>query len=121
MPTPVLSTDRATLAIATLHEAVAAATRTSLDAIRHPGLARALFVPFAIDQGWRDTTLLAELAGCSTQTIRRHLGGTDVPGLCAARLCAGDARLLQRAQPREIPRHGGRRRHDPSRVDSTRA
>jgi len=112
MPQPVLSTTRARLPITTLHEAVAAATRTPLEAIRRPGIARGLFVALAIDRGWRDTAILAELAGCSTRTIQRLVTEVDVAGLRAARLCAGDPRLIQRARPHQA-RRGISRAGDP--------
>lgn len=90
MPRLAPSVDIATLPLQTVLDAVAAATRT--DDIER---SRELFVWLAIDQGWRQTGLLARVARCAPRTIQRHALHVDARALEHARLCAGDARLRQ--------------------------
>lgn len=87
--------DIAAIPLQALIEAVASATRTSIDE-----MPRGLLVALALDQGWRQTSLLARVTGCSTRTIQRLSREVDARALQSARLCAGDERL--RILPRRV-------------------
>ena len=57
--------------------------------------ARRLFVGLARHQGWRDPGALGSALAMSPRAVRRFAAETaPAPGLDAARLCLGDARLL---------------------------
>lgn len=77
--------------------ACAAALRLPIAATRRRGDARGLFVALALDQGWNDTRLLADLCDCAPLTIRRRAMSVDARALGAARMCLGDARLRETA------------------------
>lgn len=75
--------------------AACAATRSPRAAIRHAGQARNLTLRLAWRNGWRQTSLLARLVGCSENTVRARAREDDPEGLRAAQLCLGDDRLLR--------------------------
>jgi len=103
MPRTAPPVDIASIPLQSLIDAVAAATRSKPDAITRKGTPRALLVALALDQGWRQTSLLARVAGCSPRTIQRLAQSIDPRGLAAARLCAADVRL------RDLPPRDGNR------------
>lgn len=73
--------------------ATAAAMRRPVDAITRRGPARQLFVGLAGRQGWGRSDVIADRCGVSPSTVRRIWARGQVPGLEAASLCLGDARL----------------------------
>jgi hypothetical protein len=81
--------------------AAAAALRLPPTAVATRADARRLFVHLARHQGWVDTHLLAERCGLTTWQVR-HAARQPEPGLLAARMCLGDARLVARSILREI-------------------
>ncbi len=91
-PTAAESTDLSSFSLRNIAEAVASATRTPLDALRHRGVSRALFVALAFDQGWGQVGRLAQLCDCSARTVTRLSHTIDHDALRTARLCLGDAR-----------------------------
>jgi hypothetical protein len=93
LPTAAEPTELSRFSLRHIAEAVAAATRAPLDAVRHRGFSRALFVPLAFDQGWVHVARLAQLCNCSARTITRLSQTIDQDALRIARLCLGDARL----------------------------
>jgi hypothetical protein len=86
-------------------EAVAAALRRPITAIRMRGPARTLYVALAIDQGWDRPLRLAEICDVQPRAIRRLAKQVDLVALRAARLCLGDdrLRLAGRTTTREAP------------------
>jgi len=95
LPIPAQASRVPTVPLRTIAEAVAAATRQPVLAMRTRGPVRALFVALAIDQGWDLTRRLAEVCGCCRRTITNLARDVDPAVLHAARLCLGDARLQQ--------------------------
>lgn len=87
------ATTMPTAGLQTIAEAAAAATRSSVDAIRTRGPTRALFVALAFDQGWGRVGRLAELCDCCPRTITNLRDASDPLALHAGRMCLGDARL----------------------------
>ncbi len=93
LPLPAAATLLPTHGLGDVARAVASATRSPLAAIRTRGRSRALFVRLAFEQGWTHTARLAQICGCSVRTIVDLSRGLEPPGMSAARLCLGDARL----------------------------
>jgi len=75
--------------------AVAAATRSPVDAIRRRGPVRALFIALAYEHGWDHPEKLAEVCRCRPRLVRELVPRVEAHALDAARLCLGDARLQQ--------------------------
>jgi hypothetical protein len=96
-PLPAPPSQLGEVALRSIAEACTMALRTPLGSIRRPGVARALFVALAREQGWTHVERLAQVCDCSRHTIARHASEVDVVALGAARLCLGDQRL--RARP----------------------
>jgi hypothetical protein len=92
-PRPSASTDWAQQPLADVLAAAAACTRRHVADVRKRGVVRPIFIALAIDQGWRDTALLARVCGVTPAAVRLQLARSP-PDLRAARLCLGDARLL---------------------------
>lgn len=97
MPRAVSSVDIPNVPLQFLVDAVVAATRTTPDAITRKGEPRAMFVALARDQGWLQSSVLANVTRCTPRAIQRIIERVDDDDLAALRLCAGDARL------RELP------------------
>jgi len=93
LPVPANPTAMPSVPLRTIAEAVSAATRQPIAAIRRRGIVRTLFVALAFDQGWDHLPKLAEVCGCGVRSIRDLARGTDPAALQAARLCLGDSRL----------------------------
>lgn len=101
MPVTPVPTFLPTFGLRAVVEAVASATRTTLDAIRSRGQPRALFVRLAFEYGWGHPSRLATVCDCCMRTIVELSRGPEPVGMSAARLCLGDARL--RLIPPELP------------------
>lgn len=104
MPIAARPTTMSRVALHTIAEAVAAATRTPIHAIRKRGRSRELFVVLACEQGWDQPARLAQICACCERTIANLTRGVDPAALQAARLCLGDRRL-RRGVP-EFPQDG---------------
>ncbi|HET6582781.1 MAG TPA: hypothetical protein VFG69_05025 [Nannocystaceae bacterium] len=104
-PFSVAATPRAlpNVALRTIAEAVAAALRVPIEAIRSRGAARSLFVALACEQGWDHPTKLAEVCRVQARAIPALARGADPRALAAARLCLGDARLRALPATRRQP------------------
>ena len=74
--------------------AALAASREAPGALqRRKGPSRRLFLHFARRQGWTNAATLARALGVSREAVRRQLAQPEPPGLDAAAMCLGDARL----------------------------
>lgn len=96
-PRPAAPRAMPTVPLRTIAEAAAAAMRVPVAAIQSRGLARALFVALACEQGWNHPTKLAEVCGVQARVIPALARSVEATALAAARLCLGDARLLSLA------------------------
>lgn len=94
-PAPARVTEFASQPLERIVKAACAATRSPRGAIRHAGAARNLTLRLAWRNGWRQTSLLAKLIGCSENTVRARAREDDPSGFLAAQLCLGDDRLLR--------------------------
>jgi hypothetical protein len=97
LPTPAVDTNLAERPLADILRAAVAATRGSPLDHRRRGPTRTIFVTLAAAQGWGDVQRLAALCDTTPRAIAEMLRRGPPPGLDAARLCLGDARLLHRA------------------------
>jgi hypothetical protein len=95
LPEEGVSRNMPSMPLQTIAEAVTAATRTPIAAIRR-GRERALFVALAFDQGWKNVGQLAEICDCCERTIRNHAAAVDARALRITRMCLTDARLRRR-------------------------
>ena len=89
----------ATIPLAEVIRAAAAALRVSPEAIRENAEARRLFVGLADRVGWYNPSLLADVCGVTTRSIRRLVVEADPRAIAAAAQCLADPRLLTRTPP----------------------
>lgn len=91
MPLPAEPCELPRFTLREIADAVAAATRTPVAAIRGRTRSRALFIALARDQGWHNVAQLASACACGRHAVAR--ASTSVDDLHVARLCLGDTRL----------------------------
>jgi hypothetical protein len=96
-PVPAQPCTVARIPLQTIVIAATTACRAPLEAIRSKGPARMLLVQLASEQGWRSSSQLADLCGCTPRTIRRLREQPGTGLLEPGRLCLGDPRLLPRS------------------------
>ncbi len=101
-----------TLDVARIMAAVAAAFRRPVTDLPQEGRMRDVFAVLAREQGWRQPIELARAVGVDSRTIRRAAARVRAQDLEAARLCLGDARLLdgRAVLPHALPAPRPRRR-----------
>lgn len=97
MPKASQSTTLAQEGILEILNAASAALHVQPPKIKSEGQLRSLFIHLACRQGWKNTSLLAELCGITPRAVRFILSKAPSEGLGAAAFCLGDQRL------RELP------------------
>jgi len=84
--------------LAEVQRAAVAAVRGQMEDVRQPGPARELFVALAVEQGWDDAGILADICGISRRAVRRIRVRERRLDTRSASLCLGDSRLVTKVE-----------------------